>query len=74
MPHPLSVEALKILRLWQSSDYATAKRVRVKSELSSELKRVLQEYIVYLLQREVKSMAWLDELKRPLVDNNSGAN
>lgn len=74
MPHPLSVEALKVLRLWQNSDYATAKRVRVKPELSSELKQVLQEYIVELLQREVKSMAWLDELKRPLVDNNSGAN
>ena len=59
----LSVEALKVLRLWQSSDYATARRVRVKPKLAWELERVLQEYIRYLLQRELKSMTWLKELK-----------
>jgi len=59
----LSVEALKVLRLWQSCDYATARRVRMKSKLSWELERVLQEYIRYLLQRELKSMTWLKEVK-----------
>ena len=61
---PLSVDALKVLRLWQSCDYPTAKRVRVKAELSSELEQVLRKYIRYLLQREVKSIAWLEELKK----------
>jgi DNA repair protein RecO (recombination protein O) len=60
---PLSVEALKVLRLWQSCDCATARRVRLKPELSWELERVLQEYIRYLLQRELKSVTWLKELK-----------
>jgi DNA repair protein RecO (recombination protein O) len=60
---PLSVEALKVLRLWQSCDYATARRVRMKPELSWELERVLQEYIRYLLQRELKSVTWLKEVK-----------
>jgi DNA repair protein RecO (recombination protein O) len=60
---PLSVQALKVLRLWQRCDYATATRVRVKAELSRELERVLQEYIRYLLQRELKSVTWLKELK-----------
>ena len=60
---PLSVDALKILRLWQNCDYATAKRVKMKSKLSSQLKRVVQGYIKYLLQREVKSIAWLEELR-----------
>ncbi len=60
---PLSVGALKILRLWQSCDYATARRVRVKPELSSELERVLCEYIRYILQRELKSLTWLKELR-----------
>lgn len=63
---PLSVEALKVLRLWQSCDYATARRVRLKLELSWELERVLQEYIRYILQRELKSLAWLKELKREI--------
>jgi hypothetical protein len=63
---PLSVEALKVLRLWQSCDYATARRVRVKPELSWELERVLQEYIRYILQRELKSLTWLQELKKEI--------
>ncbi|MGA8849672.1 MAG: DNA repair protein RecO [Dehalococcoidia bacterium] len=63
---PLSVGALKVLRLWQSCDYATARRVRVKQELSWELERVLYEYIRYILQRELKSLTWLKELKKKL--------
>ena len=61
---PLSVGALKVLRLWQSCDYATARRVKVKPELSSELERVLHEYIRYILQRELKSLTWLKELTK----------
>jgi DNA repair protein RecO (recombination protein O) len=63
---PLSVGALKVLRLWQSCDYITAKRVRVKPELSSELERVLHEYIRYIVQRELKSLTWLKELNKKL--------
>ncbi len=61
--HPLSVDTLKILRLWQDCDYATAKRVKMKSELSSQLRQAMLGYIKYLLQREVKSIAWLEELR-----------
>lgn len=68
----LSVDALKILRLWQNCDYATARRVKLKSDLSSELEQVLQEYIEYLLQREIKSIAWLEELRKTSLDNHGG--
>jgi len=68
----LSVDALKILRLWQNCDYATARRVKLRSELSSELEQVLQEYIGYLLQRELKSIAWLEELRKMSLDNHGG--
>jgi DNA repair protein RecO (recombination protein O) len=61
---PLSVEALKVLRLWQSCDYATSRRVKVKPELSRELEQVLCEYIRYIVQRELKSLTWLRELRR----------
>jgi len=60
---PISVEAVKVLRLWQSCDYATARRVKLKPELSRELEQVLHEYITYILQRELKSLTWLKELK-----------
>lgn len=72
---PLSVDALKVLRLWQGCDYPTASRVKISQELSSELEQVMQGYIRHLLQGESKSMAWLEELERkPLVDNNHGTN
>jgi DNA repair protein RecO (recombination protein O) len=64
---PLSVGALKVLRLWQSCDYATARRVRVKPELSGELERVLCDYVRYILQRELKSLTWLKELRKGIV-------
>jgi len=63
---PISLEALKVLRLWQSGDYATASRVRLKAGLSRELERVLHGYIEHLLQRELKSLVWLDEVRRQI--------
>lgn len=70
---PLSVNAVKVLRLWQDCDYPTARRVRISPELSSELEQVMKEYITYLLEREAKSTAWLDRLKQEVrkttVDN-----
>ncbi len=63
LPLPLSVEALKVLRLWQRCDYATARRIRLHAELSRELERTLHDYIEYILQRELKSLTWLKELR-----------
>ena len=59
---PVSVKALKVLRLWQSCDYATSRRVKVKPGLSRELEQALCEYIRYIVQRELKSLTWLKEL------------
>lgn len=64
MARPLSLNALKVLRLWQSCNYITAMRVRINPELAAELEQVLREYIRYLLERQLKSTDWLDKLKR----------
>lgn len=81
LPLPVSVEALKVLRLWQRCDCATARRVRLQPELSRELERTLQEYITHILQRELRSLAWLRDLSRgncrytrpaQALDNNVG--
>ncbi len=61
--YPLSVNAQKVLRLLQSSDFQTADRLKIDSALSHELERVMSGYIRYLLEREVKSLAWLDDLR-----------
>jgi len=63
LTYPVSLNALKALRLFQSSDYDTAKRLKLNSELSHQLEEVMREYFKYLLEREVKSTAWLADLR-----------
>jgi DNA repair protein RecO (recombination protein O) len=62
--YSLSLNALKVMRFLQRSDYAAVARLRVTPELSLELKRLTQGYIRYLLEREVKSVEWLDRLEK----------
>ncbi len=63
LTYSLSVNALKVLRLLQSSNYDTVSKLKMNRELSDELDRVMSHYIEYLLDREVKSAAWLDILR-----------
>jgi hypothetical protein len=58
----------------QSSDYNTASRLKIEAELSRELEEVMGGYLKYLLEREVKSVAWLDTLReqtKQLIPNRS---
>jgi DNA repair protein RecO (recombination protein O) len=61
--YPLSLEAQKALRLLQGGDYETASRMTLTPELSHQIAVVIRNYIRYLLERDVKSAAWLDALK-----------
>ncbi len=63
LTYPVSVNALKVLRLLQSSDYSTVVKLRMTPELSQQLEEVLRIYLKYLLEREIKSAAWLDTLR-----------
>ena len=63
LTYPLSVNAQKVLRLLRNSDYNTVSRLKIDGELSRELEKVMSSYIKYLLEREVKSAAWLDTLR-----------
>jgi len=63
LTRPLSVNALKVLRLLQSSDYSTTAPLKMNLQLSHEVETVIRDYIKYLLEREIKSIAWLDTLK-----------
>ena len=67
--YPLSLNALKVLRFMQRSDYEAVDRLRTTPELSSELRMVMQGYVRYLLERDVNAAAWLRRLGR---DTGSG--
>jgi DNA repair protein RecO (recombination protein O) len=62
----VSLNALKVLRFLQSRDYDTARKLRINSKLSHELDGLMRRYFKYLLEREVKSVAWLDSLREEI--------
>jgi len=59
----ISVDAIKVLRLFQRSDFGVVSRLKIGPALAQELKMVLALYIRYLLERDIKSAAWLDALR-----------
>lgn len=61
---PLSVNALKVLRLLQRGDWATAAGLRVASELQSEIELLLRGYIRYVLETTPRSAVFVDALRR----------
>jgi DNA repair protein RecO (recombination protein O) len=70
---PISLDALKVLRLFQRSDYSVVGRLKINKVLSNELKEILSGYIRYLLEREVKSATWLDSLREGMNEIAGGA-
>ncbi len=62
---PVSVNALKVLRFLQSRDYAAASRLKMDRPLAHEVEMLMRDYLRYILEREVKSTAWLDALREP---------
>ncbi|MGA2285784.1 MAG: DNA repair protein RecO [Dehalococcoidia bacterium] len=64
MSRPLSVNALKVMRLLQKSSFAEVMRVHTAPELESEIERHLREYVLYVLERDVRSARFLETLRR----------
>jgi len=63
LTYPLSVNAQKVLQLLQNNDYNTVSKLKINPELAHQLEMVIRNYLKYLLEREVKSAAWLDTLR-----------
>jgi len=61
---PVSVEALKFLRHFQRSDYKEAQRARPRPEVREELEGLVQQYVTYLLERELNSPDFIKQIKR----------
>ena len=61
--YTLSVNAQKVLRLLQTGGLDSVVRVKIEPELGRELELVINGYIKYLLEKELKSVAWLETLR-----------
>jgi DNA repair protein RecO (recombination protein O) len=66
----LSINAQKVLRLLQGPDYIGASRVKIDGELAREMESIISDYLKHLLEREVKSAAWLDTLREQRLQFN----
>jgi DNA repair protein RecO (recombination protein O) len=63
---PISIDAIKVIRFLLKNDLPSAIRLQTSSALSHELEQLMREYIRYLLEREVKSVEFLDRLRGEL--------
>jgi len=64
---PLSLPALKVLRFFQTREYELCQRVRIRPALHAELERVMYRYITFILDRNLKSVGFLNTLRRQKV-------
>jgi DNA repair protein RecO (recombination protein O) len=62
----LSVNLLKVLRYLQTRDWAQVAQLRLSPQISGQLEAVLARYIVYHLERTLRSAAFLERLRRAL--------
>ena len=61
---PLSLSALKLLRLVAAGDLQASSRVRIPKELAVELGGLLRQYMRHVLEQDLKSTEFLDLLRR----------
>jgi DNA repair protein RecO (recombination protein O) len=61
---PLSVSALKVMRLLQQGAIGDVLRVRIGSSLAREVEFHLRVYVIHVLERDVRSVAFIDRLRR----------
>ena len=60
---PISMQALRLLRHMQRSDYPTARRLSLSADIDREVENLLQHYITYLLERSLNSPAFLRRVR-----------
>ncbi|MBI3743398.1 MAG: DNA repair protein RecO [Chloroflexi bacterium] len=64
LARPLSLNALKLLRLYSRGALQTAQQVRLPPDLSVEVEHIMRQYLIHTLERELKSTDFLDILRR----------
>ena len=61
--HPVSVSGLKVMRFLSENKFDAASRLKLAPELNREIGAIIRGYLHFLLEKGIKSAAWLDELK-----------
>ncbi|HEX78621.1 MAG TPA: DNA repair protein RecO [Dehalococcoidia bacterium] len=61
--YPVSINGLEVLRLLQKDILNAPGNLNINDSLSVELERIMKRYIKFLLEKDIKSAAWLEVLK-----------
>lgn len=68
--YPLSLAAFKVLRYGQTRSWEHFRRLRLLPALHAELEQALYRYLVYILERNLKSVEFLRQLRRETIANH----
>jgi len=60
---PVSVQALRLLRHMQRSNYANARRLSLSQDVDREVENLMQHYITYLLERSLNTPTFLRRVR-----------
>ncbi|HLF27068.1 MAG TPA: DNA repair protein RecO [Anaerolineae bacterium] len=66
----LSLGALKVLRHAMRNDYHAFSALQVRESVAAEIERALQRYLTYVLERKVKSIEFINLLRRESVGSS----
>jgi DNA repair protein RecO (recombination protein O) len=62
---PISLNALKVLRFLQTREWVTVQALRLNADVHAEVETLMQRYIAHHLERNLKSVEFLKELRQP---------
>lgn len=61
---PISANAVKLLRLMLHGRFSDVAAVKIDGALATELERAMGEYVRWMLERDVRSAAFIDTVRR----------
>jgi DNA repair protein RecO (recombination protein O) len=61
----LSLDGLKLLKAYERMDVEAIAALRMRPEVEREVERGMREFLAYSLDRSPRSLAFLDEIRRP---------
>ena len=60
---PIGLGALKVLRYLQTREYCACEGLQLQPGTQDEVEKALQDYLLYILERQFKSVEFLDRLR-----------
>jgi DNA repair protein RecO (recombination protein O) len=68
----LSLDALKLLKAYQRQDVEAIAALRLVAATEREVETALRDFLRHVLEREARSLAFLDEIRTPSLAPNGG--